>query len=798
MAYFFHHFVCLLLLELTLVFTSAQPNSNVTLGSSLSSLDQTPYWTSPSGEFSFGFHPHQGLFLLAIWFSRISVEPIVWTANKGNPVERGSTVQLTNAGVLSLRTLNGTEVWKAQASDNSQVAYAAMLNTGNFVLASTEAASVWASFDNPTDTILPTQILGLGTSLRSRLREDDYTSGRFLFTLQSDGNLVMYSIALPTDGNNLAYWTSATVNNGSQLIFNQSGYIFLALKTGQVYNLPSFQLPDSTRNNYQRVTLDYDGVLRQYTYPRTVPSSGRWPGVWSTSASLPENMCATDLGEFGSGVCGFNSYCQLDENQRPKCGCPPGYMYIDPSNTFRGCKQSFLPQICGTNGSKISDGFEMRELPSTDWPMADYEWFKIVTEEWCKETCLGDCFCAAAIARDGSCWLKKYPLSRGYMNPGSKGKALIKVGNSSPEIVPPSNLDENNENENRWIIPGSITLGISAVLNLLLLVWIFHKKQIQPLKDVRMSGSNSDVNLRSFTYKELEDATGGFKEELGRGAFSAVYKGVLKLDSGLIVAVKRLNNVVKGNDKEFRAEMSAIGKTNHKNLVQLIGYCEEEGNQMLVYEFMRNGSLANFLFGDSMLDWNQRVKIAFGIARGLAYLHEDCSSQIIHCDIKPQNILLDDSFVARISDFGLAKLLKNEQTRTMTGIRGTRGYVAPEWFKNMAITAKVDVYSFGIMLLEIVCCKKNAELQVGEEDLELLSDYAYECCRQKSLHLLVINDTAAKNDGKNLERLVMVALWCIQEDPSLRPSMKKVIQMLEGAADVSMPPDPASFMSSIG
>ncbi|KAF9593945.1 hypothetical protein IFM89_026188 [Coptis chinensis] len=212
---------------------------------------------------------------------------------------------------------------------------------------------------------------------------------------------------------------------------------------------------------------------------------------------------------------------------------------------------------------------------------------------------------------------------------------------------------------------------------------------------------------------------------------------------------------------------------------------------------MKNGSLESFLFGSSRLGWFQRTQIALGIARGLEYLHEACVTQIIHCDIKPQNILLDDSYAARISDFGLAKLLKSNQTRTNTGIRGTRGYVAPEWFMTIPITAKVDVYSFGIMLLEIICCRKNVEVEVGDEDIDVLSELAYEYYVQKELHLLVLNDEEAKYDGKSLERLVMVALWCIQEDPSLRPSMKKVTRMLEEDVEVLIPPDPSSFVSYI-
>jgi serine/threonine protein kinase len=191
------------------------------------------------------------------------------------------------------------------------------------------------------------------------------------------------------------------------------------------------------------------------------------------------------------------------------------------------------------------------------------------------------------------------------------------------------------------------------------------------------------------------------------------------------------------------------------------------------------------------------MQIAFGVARGLLYLHEECSSQIIHCDIKPQNILLDESLNGRISDFGLAKLLKTDQTKTTTAIRGTKGYVAPEWFKNLPVTTKVDIYSFGILLLELVCCRKNFEINAMQEHQIVLADWPCDCLKEGKLNLLVEEDEEAMEDMKRVERFVMVAIWCIQEDPSLRPGMKKVVQMLEGSVQVSVPPDPSSFISTI-
>ena len=185
------------------------------------------------------------------------------------------------------------------------------------------------------------------------------------------------------------------------------------------------------------------------------------------------------------------------------------------------------------------------------------------------------------------------------------------------------------------------------------------------------------TDVRSYTYKELEEATRGFKKTVGKCAFGTVYKGVLPSDSKRFVAVKKLGKVVEEGEKEFKTKVSAISQTHHKNLVCLLSYCDEGQHRLLVYEYMSNGSLASFLFGIFRPHWNQRVQIVFGIARGLMYLHEECSTQIIHCDIKPQNILLDEYFTPRIANFGLAKLLSAEQTRVArTAIRGTIKYFA--------------------------------------------------------------------------------------------------------------------------
>ncbi|CAI9761362.1 unnamed protein product [Fraxinus pennsylvanica] len=270
------------------------------------------------------------------------------------------------------------------------------------------------------------------------------------------------------------------------------------------------------------------------------------------------------------------------------------------------------------------------------------------------------------------------------------------------------------------------------LLSLLLYVFCFNRQKpngLQPYQDL------PGLNIRRFSFKELQVAANGFKEELGRGAFSTVYKGILKNDNiETVIAVKKLHKMATEGEQEFKAEVNSISSTNHKNLVQLLGYCEEGQNRVLVYEFMSNGSLVKFLFENSRPNWYKRMQIAFATAR------------------------------AKIADFGLAKLLKPDQSRTTTGIRGTKG--------------------------------RNYEPDVEFETEMILADFAYDCYKEGTMHLLVADDEEALGD-KQFGKFVMIAIWCIQEEPTLRPTMKRVMQLMEGSVEVPIPPDPSSFITSI-
>jgi hypothetical protein len=788
---------------------------NITLGSSLTPQGPNTSWLSPSGDFAFGFRQLEGnsLYLLAVWFNKIPEKTVAWYAKSSSdgqetPVQvpSSSVLQLTDGGLLSLRSSSGDEVWSARAP---KADYARMLDSGDFKLYGEDGTTKWETFDVPADTILPTQVLPLGQDkvLRSRLLDEDYSNGRFLLAVQSDGNLVMYPIAENSTFEYTAYWASDTVGNGSQLVFNDTGRVYFSLKNGTQINITSAE-GYSKGDFFHRATLDPDGVFRQYVYPKSSNARNNWSPEWKALSYIPQNICQRVMVKgAGSGACGFNSYCTFDGTKnQTSCQCPDSYIFFDDERKYKGCKPNFVPQSCDLDEAAAAAQFEMTSINNVDWPESDYEQYSPMDETGCRKLCVVDCFCATAVfaANSQTCYKKKLPLSNGNMAENVLRTVLIKVPKSNnSESQRSIGYSKWKKDKKYWILGSSLFFGSSVLVNILLIsillfgtycgISINSKKKVQSSQSSR----SSILPPKIFTYNELEKATSGFREVLGSGASGTVYKGQLQDEQATSIAVKKIEKLQQETEKEFMVEVQTIGQTFHKNLVRLLGFCNEGTDRILVYEFMSNGSLNEFLFSDTHPHWSLRVQVALGVARGLLYLHEECSTQIIHCDIKPQNILLDDNFMAKIADFGLAKLLRANQTQTITGIRGTRGYVAPEWFKNIGITSKVDVYSFGVILLELVCCRRNVELEIADEERSILTYWANDCYRCGRIDLLVEGDDEANFNIKKVERFVAVALWCLQEEPTMRPTMLKVTQMLDGAVQIPTPPDPSSFISSL-
>jgi serine/threonine protein kinase len=332
--------------------------------------------------------------------------------------------------------------------------------------------------------------------------------------------------------------------------------------------------------------------------------------------------------------------------------------------------------------------------------------------------------------------------------------------------------------------------GVAVIILGFILALIGHRRSTPAFENLDLDEVSEAVTR--FRYKELATATDNFCNELGKGGFGAVYKGLLA--NGEAVAVKKLDGSAQG-EKQFRAEVATIGNIHHFNLVRLCGYCSERSERLLVYEFMSNGSLDKYLFtkpnrAASALTWPRRFSIVCDIARGLAYLHEGCRKRILHCDVKPENILLDEKFSAKLADFGLAKLVDRQEADAFTVVRGTRGYLAPEWFvSNSPITEKCDVYSFGMVVLEIIGGRKNVDFKVSSAKL-YFHVWVYDQVAANDLSEIVDKHLGGDVDPEQVMMLAKLALVCVQEDPALRPTMSKAVQILEGVSEIEIPPLP--------
>jgi serine/threonine protein kinase len=280
----------------------------------------------------------------------------------------------------------------------------------------------------------------------------------------------------------------------------------------------------------------------------------------------------------------------------------------------------------------------------------------------------------------------------------------------------------------------------------------------------------------------LSECTEGFSKKLGEGGFGSVFEGKLGENR---VAVKRLEGARQGK-KEFFAEVETIGSIEHINLVRLIGFCVEKSERLLVYEYMPRGSLDRWIYyrdNNAPLQWCTRCSIIMDIAKGLCYLHEECRRKIAHLDIKPQNILLDDNFNAKVADFGLCKLIDKDQSKVVTMMRGTPGYLAPEWLTSR-ITEKVDVYSFGVVIMEIISGRKNIDNSQPEENIQLINLLREKAQNNQLVDLIDKHSDDMVSHEKEVVQMMKLAIWCLQHDSIQRPSMSIVIKVLEGAINI--------------
>ncbi|KAI4317810.1 hypothetical protein L6164_025648 [Bauhinia variegata] len=747
-------------------------NSNITAGSNSS-------WKSPLGDFEFGFYRvPSGLYLLGIWYGKIPDRTLVWYHR--STVEANSLIQLTFGGQLELKYPNGSV---ERIYDGNSATSASMQDDGNFVVKDSNLREVWQSFDTPSDTLLPKQVLKKNQVLYSKGKgASNYSRGEFALVMEeNDGNqvlLVLKAHQYPDP----SYWYTPSFSNLS-LEFNTSGFLNLVSGTSNVYLLTQ-NTPGSEEDYYFRATIDENGNFQQYAYHRRNQSG--WKRVWRAV----DDPCKVNL------ICGPNVMCTSPDNETISCDCIPGYIPLDSDDVSQGCHPRAEVDYCAKPSMRR---FKLEAIDDADFQyddFTDYGREPNVDFEGCEKSFMDDCsIVAATFNSSGSTCIKmRMPLRNARKSSSSKGnKALIKVPDDIK--VPATSTGSKNNFDLRLFL--KVMLAVTATLACLFgaLAVYYHPLARRLMRRRRsMKASAIGINFREFTFQELHEATDGFSRTLGKGSSGKVYRGTLVIeDVEIAVAVKKLEKKIEKSEHEFLTELKVIGRTHHRNLVRLLGFCIEESHRLLVYELMPNGALSTFLFGkENKPGWGQRFEMALGIARGLLYLHEGCDNSIIHCDIKPQNVLLDANYIAKIADFGLSKLLNKDQSRTNTNFRGTIGYIAPEWLKGAPITAKVDIFSYGVLLLEIICCRRHVEssdlAEESEEDGGVLSKWVLRCMVSKKLEQVVEHDLEVLNDFKRFEQMALVGLWCVHPDPALRPSMKQVMQMLEGTMEVGIPP----------
>nr|GEY78628.1 G-type lectin S-receptor-like serine/threonine-protein kinase SD2-5 [Tanacetum cinerariifolium] len=688
---------------------------------------------------------HFGIFIVRI--SGDVPPQVVWLANRDRPVGLGATLNLSPAGELILQDSDGSTVWTTNTTGKS-VSGMNLTNTGNLVLFDVYGLVVWQSFDHPTDCLLPGQTLLQGQKLIASVSSTNWTTRKSLYSLEAkhDG---LYAYFTVNPHPYIYYKSAATHSFDFQNDTQKSNVTYGNGGVTSTYSLVSGYNKQTNIVTFANGSLSFS-YLGQQTYMKLM-SDGHlrvfeWQQGWTGVADLLSNSsggCDTY-----PMACGKNTICSNVQ----LCSCLV-------KDHFRA-----VPLFKSESGSSERNCY----LPSEIYTLT-------------KITDVG------------------FDSDRSYV-------AFIKIQKVRPSfaLVPTSqsafsptylNFAPSPKKRSELVKLISLTTGSFIVMVVVaagFIIFIIRKRKLKVEMEEDYLDQVPGMPTR-FCYEELQTATENFSKKLGEGGFGSVFKGILQEDNSKI-AVKCLDGLGQVKNS-FLAEVESIGSVHHVNLVRLRGFCAWKSQRLLVYEFMSNGSLDQWIYhGDRehILGWVCRKKIILDIAKGLTYLHEDCRQKIIHLDIKPQNILLDDDFNAKVSDFGLSKLIDRNQTQVLTTrVKGTPGYIAPEWWSSI-ITEKVDVFSFGVVLLEILCGRKIFDRSLPEESWHLLAVFQRSWEQGVLLDMVDVGSSDMVDrysedmqaHGTEVVEMMKVASWCLQTNFARRPSMSSVVKVLEGVKSV--------------
>ncbi|CAN4114654.1 unnamed protein product [Withania somnifera] len=785
------------ILILHMLFLCFSLNTNLSIGGDTiswnGSLSIGQTITSSGGTFELGFFQpgNSPKYYIGIWYKNIQ-QTVVWVANRETPVEDAAELTISQGNLVLVDEFRNP-IWSAISGNvNWNISVTAVLHDdGNLILSEKSNSStpllIWQSFDYPTNTFLPGAKLGYDklTQRKQVLISwkdwDDPAPG--LYSLELDPSDAQFVIKW---NRTTEYWASGSWNGRtfSSVPEMTSNYIFnFSYIDNENESYFTYSLYDSTIRS--RLIMDISGQIKQTTWLNT---SNAWFLFWSQPRS-PRLSCEFNAYCGAFGICNYTS-----------CNCLSGFRPRSESewnsNDYSGgCVREEKLQCDAI--TEDNDSFWMNSVMS----LLDSENtnFFVPEASECRSTCFNNCSCNAyAYDRELGCSIWTSDLFN--LQQFTRAGRTVFVKRGSTKAKKPMKIKA---------ILSSITAFVFLILGSYSYIY-YRRRRADRIKGTQGAQTfhwdkveeeeNKDevIDVPYFQLETILAATDNFSNanKLGQGGFGPVYKGIFPGEKE--IAVKKLSSHSGQGIDEFKNEVTLIAKLQHRNLVRLLGYCINASEQIILYEFMPNKSLDTFLFDGilcQLLDWKKRYDILLGIARGLSYLHHDSRLRIIHRDLKTSNILLDEEMNPKISDFGLARIVEGKGTEANTKkVVGTYGYMSPEYALEGMFSIKSDVFSFGVVLLEIISGRRNTGFYQSEEALNLLG-YAWKLWTEEAAIELIDKSLLESCNKTEAIKCMNVALLCVQEGPKDRPSMSDVIVMLGGEGNSLPQPKRPAFVT---
>ncbi|XP_060200260.1 G-type lectin S-receptor-like serine/threonine-protein kinase At4g27290 isoform X2 [Lycium barbarum] len=756
---------------------------------------------SSDGTFELGFFsPHNTSTnrYVCIWYKQISAFTPVWVANRQVPVKDTSGIlKIIEPGYLVLINVTNDTIWSTNTSRTVKNPVAQLLDTGNLVVRDVNDHDpdnfLWQSFDYPGDTLLASMklgwnlVTGLERYLSSWKSEDNPASGDYTYHCDPTG----YPQDLMRKGPNVVYragpWNGLRWSGAPNMENN---------------SITSFGLVMNNQEIYYKYELVNKYVVSTF---RLRPNGNAMRMIWVENKKGWINYHSADADHCETyNLCGAYGTCMIFTD--PVCRCLDKFVPKHPDDWNRadwssGCVRNH-PLNCSEDGFIKYSGVKLPDTRNS--------WFNETMKlDECKVVCSRNCSCMGYTNLDiryggSGCllWIGELVDIRQLSESGQD----IYIRMAASEI---STNDGSNRNKSVILaiaLPLLVATALLVVGVCLILRRQKKKAETALIKKGILDENNGKDNhsqilgeafeLPLFDLSAIMKATDNFspQNKIGAGGFGKVYKGVL--EGGQEVAVKRLSVTSRQGNKEFKNEVIFIAELQHRNLVKLLGCCIQEEEKILVYEYVPNKSVDLFIFDQrrsTLLDWPKRFNIINGIARGLMYLHEDSRLRIIHRDLKASNVLLDIEMNPKISDFGLARSFGGNETGANTSrVVGTYGYMSPEYAVDGIFSVKSDVFSFGVLVLEIVSGKKNRRFIHPDHNLNLIG-HAWMLHREGRSLEIVDPDLVGSCHISELQRSIHVGLLCVQQSPEDRPKMSTVVLMLTNEGILPQPKPPGFF-----